>query len=192
MKSLRFLLLHCPVSYFLPDAWAHLKHYLGNSGSKYTIRFAKMISDVKTVKDLQKKELDEAMKYVEEKLRDGSHSITSLATSGGYVSQAENPNCFFAVGGYSVWGKGTAKVTGNSNCFELDFDFKFFDRYNWDNGKSVWIAGQEITDEFMGTFHRQGLAKEFDMVGSASLHVKWKRGERMKEIYKLFNNWRRR
>lgn len=41
-----------------------------------------------------------------------------------------------------------------------------FDRYNWDAGKSVKILGVEVTDEFMGTFQKQGLAQEFDMNGS--------------------------
>lgn len=31
--------------------------------------------------------------------------------------------------------------------------------------KKVTYAGIEITDEFMGEFHRQGLAKEFKMYG---------------------------
>src|SRR6478735_6818996 len=48
--------------------------------------------------------------------------------------------------------------------------------YNWDVGKSVTIAGIRITDEFMGEFHRQGLAREFDCRGSFQRHLTWPKG----------------
>jgi hypothetical protein len=55
---------------------------------------------------------------------------------------------------------GTAVVSeiGGQRQFELDFQYDYFDRYNWDKGKSVDIAGTTITDQFMGEFHRQRLA----------------------------------
>ena len=62
----------------------------------------------------------------------------------------------------------------------MRFEFKFFDRYNWDKGKSVTIniSGKplQVTDLFMGEFHRMGLAKEFNMTGSVQKIVKWRRG----------------
>jgi hypothetical protein len=51
-----------------------------------------------------------------------------------------------------------------------------FDRYNWDKGKSVEIAGITITDRFMGEFHRQGLAQEFDCMGSFKRRFTWTAG----------------
>ncbi len=80
------------------------------------------------------------------------------------------------MGGYSPWGKGLATITKDGNSqrvYELDFEYKFFDRYNWDGGKSVTIFGQTITDAFMGRFHREGLAQEFNMYGSTERKVKW-------------------
>ena len=63
----------------------------------------------------------------------------------------------------------------------MNFEYKFFDRYNWDKGKSVTIniAGRPvtITDAFMGEFHRMGLANEFNMKGSVYKVVKWRRGQ---------------
>jgi hypothetical protein len=53
-----------------------------------------------------------------------------------------------------------------TQILQLEFEYKFFDRYNWDGGKSVTLFGVTITDEFMARFHREGLAKEFDMYGS--------------------------
>jgi hypothetical protein len=60
--------------------------------------------------------------------------------------------------------------------YELDFEYKFYDRYNWDRGKSVEFAGITVTDESMGEFHRQGLAREFDCRGSFSRRFTWKKG----------------
>jgi hypothetical protein len=63
----------------------------------------------------------------------------------------------------------------------VDFEYKFFDRYNWDTGKKVELAGITITDVFMGEFHRQGLAKEFNCYGSFKRKLAWKQGEAIAE-----------
>ena len=55
----------------------------------------------------------------------------------------------------------------------MTFQVKFYDRYNWDGGKSVTIGGVTITDETMGEFHRQGVAKEFDCYGMVERSVSW-------------------
>jgi hypothetical protein len=56
------------------------------------------------------------------------------------------------------------------------FRYNFYDRYNWDNGKSVELAGITITDKFMGEFHRQGLGQEFDCAGSFERRFSWQAG----------------
>jgi len=82
---------------------------------------------------------------------------------------------------YSSWGKGVATVadgpTGRS-C-QVDFEYKFYDRYNWDAGKSVTFAGVTVTDKFMGEFHRQGIAKEYDCNGSFKRRFTWTKGQRI-------------
>ena len=39
------------------------------------------------------------------------------------------------------------------------------------------IHGITITDAFMGEFHRQGLAKEYDCYGSFKRSFSWKKGD---------------
>lgn len=158
------------------DAVKHLRHYFGNSGSDYTIDLAGLINDVRGERELYNRELSEAKRFVENLNRSGRFEITSAATRSGYIQQSEKRNWYFAVGGYSVWGKGAANVTSDSmgrKSYSLEFEYRFFDRYNWDGGKSVTIFGQTITDEFMGRFHREGLAREFDMYGSYRQTVRW-------------------
>ena len=165
----------------MPDATAHLMHYFGNSGSDYTIRLQKMIDDVPSAKRVQNREIAWAQAFVES-LPDGKHIITSGAPSGAaegaYNTKRESWNWYYAVGGYSAWGKGNATVCKHE--YTLEFEYKFYDRYNWDTGKSVTILGHMVTDQFMGEFHRQGLAKGFDMRGSAKKTVKWKKGQAAK------------
>jgi hypothetical protein len=55
----------------------------------------------------------------------------------------------------------------------FDYEYKVGDRYNWDMGKQVEIFGITITDKFMGEFHRQGMAKEFNMNGSIITSIEW-------------------
>lgn len=158
------------------DATNHLIHYLNNKGSDYTIDLEDLLDDVTEEKELYNRELATAKKFVESLNRTGRFEITSGATRGGYIRKSESTNWYFAVGGYSAWGKGVANVTSDSmgrKSYTLEFEYKFFDRYNWDGGKSVTIFGQTITDEFMGRFHREGLAREFDMYGSYKQTVVW-------------------
>lgn len=157
------------------DAVKHMLHYLNNTGRDYTIDLEDLIDDVTGEKELYNRELSEAKRFVET-LPVGTHQITSDNARNGYINKSENYNWFFAVGGYSEWGKGTATVTADSagrKSYRLDFEYKFFDRYNWDGGKKVDIFGIEVTDEFMGRFHREGLAREFNMYGSYRKTVNW-------------------
>ena len=107
----------------------------------------------------------------------GRHQFTSIFGEPGYNLREENADWFFAIGGYTRWGKGEAVIsidpTLNLRHYEVDFEYRVFDRYNWDGGKAVTIAGHVITDEFMGEFQRQGLAREYDCYGSVHRKLVW-------------------
>lgn len=156
------------------DASQHMAHYLGNTGLAYTIRLRSMVNDVPSARRLYDEEL-EAAKAFAQTLPDGSHSFTSARGINGYNRQSESRNWFFAIGGYTVWGKGSVSIStgGGTRSFAMRYEYRFYDRYNWDGGKSVTLAGITITDEFMGEFHRQGLAMEFDCFGSMTDTVSW-------------------
>lgn len=164
------------------DAVSHMQHYLANSGNNYTINLEGMVQDCPSAQTLFISELRQAMNFVQT-LRPSSYFITSGtapqgAQAGAYNTEAESRNWFFAVGGYAAWGKGRASVTQSQNGsreYFLEFEYKFFDRYNWDGGKEVTIPviNVRVTDNFMGDFHRGGLAREFNMYGSIKRNIRW-------------------
>jgi len=175
LRLLKAALLVKPVSLIAPNALAHLHHYLGNSGNDYQIDLKDMLREVPRAQSLRQVERDLAKAFVET-LGEGSHNITSGSVSPGFNLKNQNWDWFYAVGGYKAWGKGKATVkcvSGGIYEYSLDFEYKVADRYNWDVGKSVPIFGVTVTDKFMGKFHRQGLAKEFNMYGSVKETLTW-------------------
>lgn len=159
------------------DAAKHMRHYLDNSGRDFLIDLEGMVREVPSAKGRYEREVSQARAFVEQ-LPVGRHDLHSKVGEGGYNRQAENRNWYFAVGGNTTWGEGTARVKEGpaGREYELEFVYRFFDRYNWDAGKSVELAGIKVTDVFMGEFHRQGLAKEFDCRGSFKRRFTWKQG----------------
>jgi peptidoglycan hydrolase-like protein with peptidoglycan-binding domain len=165
------------------DAVAHMFHYLRNTGARYAIDLAGMINEVPSARARYLQEARQAQEFVET-LPPGTHQITSQRVEGGYNLQRESRNWFFAIGGYVRWGAGEARVTQTGDqgrSYLLDFSYKCYDRYNWDAGKSVHLFNIKVTDHFMGEFHRQGLAREFDCTGSIRCRLAWKQGEAISE-----------
>jgi hypothetical protein len=181
------------------DAVKHLLHYLGNTGSPYTIDFAGMNKEVALAKQVQDVQVETAQNFIEAQ-PPGTIQFTSTTGSlNHYIGQGLSKNWFFAVGSYSTWIAGTGHVrpTGGGLSYSLDYELHFVDRYNWDGGKSVDIPipgygklpkiGQDVvnslpnvkngqlhvTDEFMAKFHRQGLAQEFDMLATIKQSITW-------------------
>ncbi len=178
MIALKLLILkHLPhASVFVgPNASKHMLHYLLNSGEDYDIDLEAMVKNVSSAKVLFERELAGAVNYISKQPK-GKYTFTSANAVNGYNLKSQSRDWFFAIGGYSVWSKGEAIIdvdrTGKK-AYYMEWEYKFFDRYNWDNGKAVKIFNIEITDKFMGTFHRQGLAKEFNCLGSIKLTKAW-------------------
>lgn len=160
------------------DATLNMKHYMAATGTDLSINLQSMMDAGPTAKARFRDEVSQARKFVET-LPEGRHEITSKTVEGAYNYKEETWNWFYAVGGYVSWGKGVATVKKGAagREYDLQFEYHFFDRYNWDKGKSVTIGPVTITDEFMAEFHRQGLAKEFNMKGMVKRHFTWRHGE---------------
>lgn len=171
-----------PVAYFYvgDDAAKHLWHYFLCSGSAYTIDLEGMVRDVADAANQYEAEVRLAKQFVEQ-LPPGRHDIVAQSTTEGYNEEEKNRNWYYALGGYHSWGRGTAFVVeaGGQRHYQLDFEYKLRDRYNWDNGKFDYIGEHKVTDEFMGEFHRQGLGREFDCVGSFRRQFAWNGGSQI-------------
>jgi hypothetical protein len=166
---------HLPHAYLIigDDAARHLKHYFSNTGADYIIDLEDMIDGVESAKNRYKREISKVKVFVGT-LPVGTYPIATATVAQGYNRKEESWNWFYAVGGYSAWITGTAKVesvSGGRRKYRLDYEFKVSDRYNWDQGKNVNIFGVKIQDDFMGEFHCQGMAKEFNMFGSIKASI---------------------
>ena len=159
---------------FVPDAARHMKHYLGNSGTTLTVRISKMVKESKNAQGHFYGELNDAMAFIEANVCTRGVPIVGTWTGG---STSDSKNWFFAVGGYSAAGSGSASHLGACK-YKLAFTFHFDDRYNWDTGKGVSIFGIWVPDVSLGRLHRVGIAQEFDMVGETFKTIAWEKGQR--------------
>jgi putative peptidoglycan binding protein len=190
-----------------PDATRNLRHYFDNDGKDWSVDLDKMIREVPSARGALGDEVARAKSFAET-LGPGTYDIVSATLGSGYDLQRENKNWFLAVGGYACWGKGHLVVTETAGVryYELAFEYKFYDRYNWDEGKSTDISmpralaylaqgagaapGQHldpnhsihITDELMGEFQREGLAREYDEYGLAKRQLGWNKGESIPDV----------
>jgi peptidoglycan hydrolase-like protein with peptidoglycan-binding domain len=158
-----------------PNAMRHMLHYFHYNGADLQIDLENMINSAwNTVEDFHNEIL--RGKNFCQKLTPGEHNITSKTVRFGNNMKDYSTDWFFATGGYQYWGKGKVRVSEIADVrhYDLEFEYKMFDRYNWDGGKAVDILGIEVTDEFMGEFHRQGLAREFNQHGSARRRLRWR------------------
>ncbi len=169
-----------PATLKTPNAARHLRHYLNNSGVDKHIDLKQMLRDSESELTGLQFELAQATRFAETQSSD-SFQITSQRARGEYVSRSENEDWFFAMGGYHRWGKG--RVTKCADKYMMDFEYKIFDRYNWDTGKSTKILpGITLSDDDIGGLHLSGMACEYNIRGSLRLKVEWSRGAMLHQL----------
>jgi hypothetical protein len=196
----KFIILHLPGAHFSigKNATLHMARYFRNTGEDYWIDLKSMLVWVKGEREAWENELIIARQFVAT-LPPGKHNIASGQARSLYIEPNESKDWYFAVGGYSAWGQGVATVTINNGRRKnrLDFEYVMTDRYNWDGDKAVGAsqAGSFgriiideykrqgftskvpddiiVTDKFMGEFHRQGFAREYNMWGKHVKTVEW-------------------
>jgi hypothetical protein len=119
---------HLPFAYPVigDDAVKHMYHYFANSGTTYNIDLQDMVNDVGRAKDLYEDEVIKIKQFVNT-LPVGTHNITTDAVATGYNDKSQNWNWFYAVGGYTAWIKGVAKVEQDKSGkrkYRLDYEYK--------------------------------------------------------------------
>lgn len=185
-----------------PDASRHLTHYMRNSGTALTFDVDRMVRESPQAGYYFDSEAYRAQQFVET-LPAGEHLFSARRAHSGNNDPATSPNWFYGVAGYAAWGKGRVFVTevAGQRTYRLEFFYHVSDRYNFDGDKGFglgvanWLEPfvvaegivdgldyeLEFRDEELSVFHRQGLAREFKMGGSARRAYEWIHGAGMPE-----------
>jgi hypothetical protein len=132
-----------------------------------------MLDDSRSARDTYANELYEAKKFAATlaKKPNGDYDIDSRTLSQGEFSKSDNADWFYAIGRYASWGKGVAHVKDCKVTLEFTYEFRKRYQFQVDQDKYVSILGLKITDAQMGELQEAGLAKDFDISGSADRTV---------------------
>ncbi|GAB4566959.1 MAG: hypothetical protein Tsb0020_19080 [Haliangiales bacterium] len=164
-------------SWGLTNAARHMRHYLGNTGAPLLVEVDLMLRDVAPLQEAYDAHIDSLRTEAEQHAANmslsgpASFSLSTARMSDVYCSKGISADWFYAIGGFTYWVTADVTLTP-SNTGEIDVtmvtQLHIFDRYNWDGGKSVTIAGMTVTDEQLGRLHRVGLAREYEVNGTSS------------------------
>ena len=161
------------------DAARHLRHYLDDSGEDLTVDPDHIMRDVPSfqsaVDQTVATEIDRIAQDAAASGQYGQPVQFSTDWQGHYLTEQENPNWFYAMGGiqYSTTGVVTVhppEHPGGQPRVEVDYQTHVWDRYNWDGGKAVTIGPITIEDESLAEMHRASVAQEYDMVGTSDTY----------------------
>jgi hypothetical protein len=160
----------------LDNASRHMRHYLSNSGEAIQVDPDKMVGDLpgfraKVEEMIQDKLQGEINDRIEAEYN-GEPIDFLLTTDWGdyYATKSESLDWFFGIGGfhYAVGAAVDVHVGQDGNpIVEVQHQTHVFDRYNWDEGKSVLFG--LIRDEYVGHLHEVGVAHEFEVYGSSEI-----------------------
>jgi hypothetical protein len=164
----------------MPNAARHMRHYLGNTGATLNVSVDAMLRDVETLRQAYERQLLDARQKAELRVADMGSTVTATnfqltgdRRSDVYCSQSVSRDWYFAIGGFTYWYTAEVQVVpgegGTPPQITMLFTLHVFDRYNWDQGKAVSIAGITVKDEQLGRLHRVGLAQEYDVNGTSTV-----------------------
>lgn len=160
------------------NAARHMRHYLGNTGDTLEMSPDAMMNDMPEFRrDVEDHTENELTQQINEHIAENytgeqtTFQVTTDWNSDFYATPELSQDWYFATGGFSYSQGASVTVTpsadGGPPAVDVTYQTHVFDRYNWDEGKSVEIAGVTITDETIGDLHERGIAQEFDLEGSS-------------------------
>lgn len=163
------------------NAARHLRHYLGNSGTKIKVDVEEMLSQIKGFNSFVKSQADKWTSYLSKEIANARPGVKKqLKVPRNYAVRAYqglSPDWFFAVGSFTNWITGEALKTSSSEI-QIDYRIHVWDYYNWDQNKwTTLISGKvlgefralQLPDTFLGDLHRAGIAKEFEVEGVSKI-----------------------
>jgi hypothetical protein len=100
------------ILFVLPTLFATVTQH--KDRTPLTINLEGMVKDVPSAKNRLLREVQQMQRFVETLPPGGVNSFTSKTLEVGYDTQVESRNWYFAIGGYSTWGKGSSRDCGDS------------------------------------------------------------------------------
>jgi len=168
----------------LTNAARHMRHYLGNTGNPLTVNVNNMMRDVPNLATAYSEQLTLATEAANKKIAEmgnitkaQSFQVTGERMADVYCDKETSADWYYAIGSFTYWY--TAKVTvvpmkDGKVQVQMMYTLHVYDRYNWDQGKSVTITGIPVKDEQLGRLHRVGLAREYDINGTSTpRRIEW-------------------
>lgn len=162
-----------------PDAAKNLSHYLDNTGTPADIDVDRMLEDLPQFKADSDLTIDSTKAQAIQAAKDSgtTEPVTYPFTTewkDHYAEQADDPNWFFATGGFHYATAGTVTVyppdaTSSEWRSEVDYKVHVADRYNWDGDKVTQIGPITVSDKQLQELHKAGIAKEYDLVGESEV-----------------------
>ncbi|MBT2442527.1 hypothetical protein J7E93_20925 [Streptomyces sp. ISL-36] len=158
----------------------NMAHYLGATGEPLTLDVDRFLKDEPTFKaSIEGNHLGRHQDAWRQQALDAFEKSGGKPVAIPVESRTTSQNLpdgtdwYYAVNGHQQNVSGVVSVTPGTDGkpkVSLDYQVNVWDRYNWDQGKSVNIGPIHIPDTDLQRLHTTGLAQEYDMRGSSSVH----------------------
>lgn len=162
-----------------PAAAEMLTHYLGKTGSAYTVNFNKMIMEWEYAKNKRNSDIDEALEAAEN-LSQSNKSVTFYRTSEIEHTDKNNMdgvNWKNAIGNYST--NINCIVYSSGNTFSAHIYYYIFDVYDFEKSEEK-MGYLPVSPRDMWELHHGGLARAYYVHGEVHYTVSWTKGQRVR------------
>lgn len=145
--------------------------YFENSGENLVVDMEVLL---KKSQDLRRnfKMLLHCLHYTVAGFAEGSYSFSMTKMVRGKFQRQESEELYLAIADYGYFAAGKIEI-GRGGSMDYDISLGLYDRYDWDPGASIPIAVGgviiPVSQEFVGSFHRAGLAREFDVTAKGRI-----------------------
>lgn len=158
------------------QAAIQMEHYLANTGDTLFIDPLQMMN---ALPNWRTQVESQVLQMLQQAPSASATPYTVVMQSGWLPARAtrqENPDWYFALGSFSyklMLTIATEKPSGpdQGTMVHVGLTIYVYDRYDWDDGRGTSIAGLYFANGLIGQLHRAGLARDYDVKGTARLDL---------------------